>query len=182
MRPTRRFSRRIPRRRPSCRGATASFTWCTSARCCRPVSTRCARSAAAWSALRSRDPRSAERLRLHFVGTSNQRAGGMPRAITIASSTASPIWSLNIPIALDYFDALATLRAAHAVLADGQPRTTLHAEQTLSGDVERPAAACRVSLREHRDGTADRFGRAPAVRLITYDDAQPVAARVDRDR
>lgn len=135
--------------------------------------------AAAWSALRSRDPRSAERLRLHFVGTSNQRAGGVPRARPIAAEYGVGDLVTEYPDRVDYFDALATLRAAHAVLLMGS-RESHYTPSKLY-----PAMLCGRPLFAvyHSASTAtallDRFGRAPAVRLITYDDARPVAACVD---
>jgi hypothetical protein len=134
---------------------------------------------AAWARLRARDTAPAERLRLHFIGTSNQRAGGVPRAVPVAREHGLGDFVTEHPDRVDYFDALQALRDASAVLLLGsrEPHYTPSKvyPAMLSG---RPLLAVY-----HEASTATdmlrRFGRAPAVRLVTYDDASPVATRVD---
>jgi hypothetical protein len=134
---------------------------------------------AGWSAWRARDAPSAERLRIHFVGTSNQRAGGTPRALPIAREHGMADLVSEHPDRIDYFDALATLRDAHAVLLMGsrEPHYTPSKlyPAMCSG---RPMLAIY-----HEASTATpllrRFGRPPAVRLVTFDDERPAASAVD---
>jgi hypothetical protein len=129
---------------------------------------------AGWSMWRKREPGAAERLRVHFVGTSNQRAGGTRRALPIAREYGLDDLVDEQPDRLDYFDALRTLSAAHAVLLLGsrEPHYTPSKlyPAMLSG---RPMIAIY-----HRASTAvamlDAFGGPPAVRLITFDAERPV--------
>jgi glycosyltransferase involved in cell wall biosynthesis len=135
---------------------------------------------AACARLRERDAASAARLRLHFVGTSNQRsADAPPRAIPVAREFGVDDLVTEHPARLDYFDALQTLDDASAVLLMGsrEPHYTPSKvfPAMLSG---RPLLALY-----HAQSTASdllrRFGGPPAVRLVTYDDDRPVAGRAD---
>ena len=130
--------------------------------------------------LRQRDAVSAARLRLHFVGTSNQRAAGAPpRAMPLAREFGVDDLVTEHPARLDYFDALQTLDDATAVLLMGSRELHYTPSKVfpamLSG---RPLLALY-----HAGSTATdllrRFGGPPAVRLVTYDDDRPVAGRVD---
>jgi glycosyltransferase involved in cell wall biosynthesis len=133
----------------------------------------------AWSLWRARDPRAAERLRLHLIGTSNQRTGGTPRARSIAQEHGVSDLVTEAPDRIDYFDALGTLRDADAVLLMGSRERHYTPSKLypamLSG---RPLLALY-----HEASTATallrRFGKPPAIRLVAFDDARPVATRVE---
>jgi len=133
----------------------------------------------AWSRWRGRDAASAGRLRMHFVGTSNQRAGGAPRVLPIARELGVADFITEHPDRLDYFDALQVLDDADAVLLMGS-----HEPHYTPSKLYPAMASGRPMLTiYHAASTATgllrRFGRAPAVRLITYDDRSPVDAHVD---
>jgi glycosyltransferase involved in cell wall biosynthesis len=129
---------------------------------------------AAWSAWRAHEPAAAGRLRLHLVGTSNQRSGGAPRALPLAREFGIGDLISEHPDRQDYFDALRTLRDSHAVLLLGsrEPHYTPSKvfPAMLSG---RPMVAIY-----HAASTAvdllRAFGGPPAVRLITFDEERPV--------
>jgi len=133
---------------------------------------------AAWADWRARDSRAAERLRLHFVGTSNQRSGGAPRARPIARAHGVEDLVSEHPDRVDYFDALAALRDAHAVLLMGSR------ERHYTPSKLYPAMLCGRPLFavSHTASTATdllrQFGGPPAVRLVTYDDEHAVESRV----
>jgi glycosyltransferase involved in cell wall biosynthesis len=111
------------------------------------------------------------RLRLHFFGTSNLRsADAPPRVLPIAAEYGlADIVSEHAP-RLDYFDALAVLRASNAVLLLGSHERHYTPSKVFPALVaERPVFA----LMHEASNAADllrRIGRAPTVRLVTYGD------------
>src|SRR5262249_35880805 len=134
---------------------------------------------AAWAAWRADDARAAERLRLHLVGTGNQRSGGIPRALPIAREHGVADLIEEHPDRVVYFDALAALRDPNAVLLMGSRERHYTPSKVypamLSG---RPMLAVY-----HEASTATallrRFGGPPAVRLVAYGDDRPAGACVD---
>jgi len=134
---------------------------------------------AGWAAWRAEDAAGAERLRLHFVGTSNQRAGGTARALPVAREFGLVDLITERPDRVDYFDALRTLRDAHAVLLMGSNEPHYTPSKLYPAMVSgRPLLAVY-----HEASSATpmlrRFGRRPSVRLVSYDDARPVGAFVE---
>jgi glycosyltransferase involved in cell wall biosynthesis len=126
--------------------------------------------------LRERDAATAARVRVHFFGTSNQRsADALPRARPIARDFGLEAVVTEQPARLDYFDALQALADATAVLLLGsrEPHYTPSKvfPAMLSG---RPLLAMY-----HVESTATdllrRFGRPPAVNVISYDGDGPGA-------
>jgi glycosyltransferase involved in cell wall biosynthesis len=129
---------------------------------------------AAWSRWRARDAESASRLRMHFIGTSNQRWGGVRRAVPIAREHGLGDFVTEHPDRLDYFDALQALRDATAVLLIGSREPHYTPSKVYPAMVSgRPILAVYHAASTATD-LLRRFGRAPAVRLITYDEASPV--------
>jgi len=134
---------------------------------------------AAWARFRARDAAAASRVRMHFVGTSNQRSDGAPRALPIAQDHGVADFVTEHPPRLDYFDALQTLRAAGAVLLMGSRERHYTPSKVYPAMLAgRPLLAIY-----HADSTATdllrRFGRPPSVRLVTYDDTCPAETRVE---
>ncbi len=133
---------------------------------------------AALAAERARN-RDVARLRLHFVGTSNLReADALPRVLPIAAEYGLTAVVTEHPARLDYFDALAVLREAAAVLLLGSHERHYTPSKVFPALMaERPVLA----LMHQASNAADllhRVGRAPSVRLVTYGD-EGVAARGD---
>ena len=135
---------------------------------------------AGWSRWRGHDPAAAGRLRMHFIGTSNQRSGGAARVLPIAQEFDLAGFVTEHPDRLDYFDALQTLDDADAVLIMGSSEP----HYTPSKLYPAMASGRPMLAIYHASSTATgllrRFGRAPAVRLITYDDGSPAGAHVDQ--
>jgi len=74
----------------------------------------------ALAALRRQSPEAAGRLRLHFIGTSNQRNGDTrPRVLPMADSLGVEDLVTEMPLRLDYLDALNVQMRAHALLLLG---------------------------------------------------------------
>jgi hypothetical protein len=135
---------------------------------------------AALARARERDGATAARIRVHFFGTSNQRSStAPPRALAVAAEFGVQDLVSEQPGRLDYFDALQALASASGVLllgshephytpskvfpamCSGRPLLAIFHEQSTATDVLR------------------RFGGAPAVRLLTYDDRRPAPTLVD---
>ena len=132
---------------------------------------------AALAAERRRN-RDAARLRLHFFGTSNQRsAEARPRVLPIASECGlADVVTEHAP-RLDYFDALGVLAASDGVLLLGSREHHYTPSKVFPALVaERPVLAVMHEASSASD-LLRRAGKAPTVRLVTYDDAG-VAARM----
>lgn len=119
--------------------------------------------------LRECAPADAARVRVHFFGTSNQRsADAPPRAMPIAREFGLEPFVSEQPTRLDYFAALQALTDATAVLLLGSSEPHYTPSKVfpamLSG---RPLFAMY-----HVESTATdllcRFGRPPAVQVISY--------------
>jgi len=132
---------------------------------------------AALAAERTRVGSAASRIRLHFFGTSNLRTSDAPpRVLPIATEYGlADIVTEHAP-RLDYFDALAVLRASNAVLLLGSGERHYTPSKVFPAVVaERPVLA----LIHEASNAADllqRLGRAPTIRLVTYGD-EGAAAR-----
>jgi len=125
-----------------------------------------------------RDPAMADRLRLHFIGTSNQTGGGEPRVLPHARELGVEALVREHPARLDYLDALDVLRQADAIALLGS------AEPHYTPSKIFPALLANRPLLAiyHRESTAvDILSAAappPAARLITFDDQRPVGSVV----
>jgi glycosyltransferase involved in cell wall biosynthesis len=134
---------------------------------------------AGWARWRARDAASAGGLRMHFIGTSNQRSGGVSRALPIAREFGVADLVTERPERLDYFDALQALGDASAVLLIGSRERHYTPSKVYPAMVSgRPLLAVYHAASTATD-ILRRFGRTPAVRLVTYDDEHPVETRVD---
>jgi glycosyltransferase involved in cell wall biosynthesis len=133
---------------------------------------------AAVAALRATSP-AAARLRLHFFGTSNQRTSDAPqRVIPVAAEYGLLDVVTESAPRLDYFEALRVLRDSTAVLLMGSSERHYTPSKVFPALVaERPVVAVLHAASNASD-LLQRIGRAPTVRLITYDD-QTARTRVD---
>ena len=124
----------------------------------------------------------AQRLRLHFFGTSNLRSrDAAPRVLPIAAEYGlSGVVTEHAP-RLDYFDALGVLKQSHGVLLLGSSERHYTPSKVFPALVaERPVLALMHEASNAADLLA-RIGRAPSVRLVTYGD-EGVQTRVEAIR
>ena len=128
---------------------------------------------------RRRDASSAARLRIHFIGTSNQRSGGAPRVLPIARELGVADVVTEHPDRLDYFDALQALDDADGVLLMGSNEPHYTPSKLYPAMASGRPMLAIYHAASTATGMLRRFGSAPAVRLITYDETAPVAAHVD---
>jgi glycosyltransferase involved in cell wall biosynthesis len=133
---------------------------------------------AAVAVLRASSP-AAARLRLHFFGTSNQRTPDAPaRVLPVAAEYGLADVVTESAPRLDYFDALRVLRDSTAVLLMGSRERHYTPSKVFPALVaQRPVVAIMHEASSASD-LLRRAGRAPTVRLITYDD-QTAHARVE---
>ncbi len=133
---------------------------------------------AAVAKLRAIDP-DTFRLRLHFFGTSNQRTAEAPaRALPVAAEFGLLDVVTEHAPRLDYFDALGVLRDSTAVLLIGSSERHYTPSKVFPALVaEKPVLAVMHEASNASD-LLKRLGRAPSIRLVTYDDAN-AGARVD---
>jgi glycosyltransferase involved in cell wall biosynthesis len=130
--------------------------------------------------LRECDAAAAGRIRFDFLGTSNQRsADAAPRALDHARTLGVQDQVTESAGRLDYFDALRAFRDADALLLLG----TSEAHYTPSR-IFAALNSNRPMLALYHAGSPvtellRRFGGAPSLRLVTYDDSTPPQARVE---
>ena len=136
---------------------------------------------AALAVERTRAGSVASRIRLHFFGTSNLRtADAPPRVLPIAAEYGlSEVVTEHAP-RLDYFDALAVLRASNVVLLLGSREPHYTPSKVFPALIaERPVLAL---LNEASNATnlLYQLGRAPTIRLVEYGDdgAAPRKAQI----
>ena len=90
--------------------------------------------------LRDEDPDAYSRLRVWFLGTSNQFASNSPeRVMPIARELGIDGTVREVAPRIPYSQAIGVLREAQGVLLLGSHRTPLHGQQALSGAARRPA-------------------------------------------
>ena len=130
------------------------------------------------AALRDGRPELYRRLRLHFFGTSNQTAAeAAPRVLPVARALGVADRVTEVAPRVDYLDALAILTRAGAILAMGSSEPHYTASRLY------PAVlAARPLLAVYHEASSGaealrRIARPPAVRLVTYTDAERAPVR-----
>jgi glycosyl transferase family 4 len=116
-----------------------------------------------------RDDGQAMRLRLHFVGTSNQSASTTFRVLPIAEESGVAQAVTELPGRVDYLDALAVLTAASGILLLGSSESHYTASKLYPALLaKRPILALF-----HRASSVVSILRdtatEPTVRVVTYD-------------
>jgi len=113
-----------------------------------------------------------DRMRFHFFGTSNQRFADAPaRVLPVAAEYGLRDVVTEQPSRLDYFDALAVLKASSAVLLLGSRERHYTPSKVFPALVtERPVLAVMHEA-SNASTLLERLGHAPTVRLVTYGDA-----------
>ena len=126
------------------------------------------------AALRTGSP-AADRLRLHFFGTSNQRADSPPRVLPVAAEYGlTGVVTEHAP-RLDYFEALRVLRDSTAVLLMGSRERHYTPSKVFPALVARRPVFAVMHEASNASDLLRRIGRAPTVRLVTYGDESPQA-------
>ena len=121
------------------------------------------------ASLRAGNP-AADRLRLHFFGTSNQRTDSSPRVLPVAAEYGlTDIVTEHAP-RLDYFEALRVLRDSTAVLLMGSRERHYTPSKVFPALVARRPVFAVMHEASNASDLLRRIGRAPSVRLVTYAD------------
>jgi hypothetical protein len=133
---------------------------------------------AALAHLRARAPHVYARMRLHFVGTSNQRAAAAdPRVLPAARAAGVEDIVTEAPPRLDYLDALHVQTRADALLLLGSSEPHYTPSKVF------PALLARRPILAfyHSASSVVDVLRQPSVdaRVFTFDDAAPLSARID---
>ncbi len=120
------------------------------------------------------------RLRVHFLGTSNQSVGEpRPRVFPEAERVGVDDVVDEIPIRIDYLDALTVLTHSSAILLMGS------SERHYTASKLYPALLARrplIALYHEESSVVSILRRAaptPWGRLVSYDDQHPAASRVE---
>jgi glycosyltransferase involved in cell wall biosynthesis len=121
------------------------------------------------AALRAGNP-TADRLRLHFFGTSNQRTDSPPRVLPVAAEYGLTDIVTEHAARLDYFEALRVLRDSTAVLLMGSRERHYTPSKVFPALVARRPLLAVMHEASNASDLLRRMGRAPTVRLITYGD------------
>jgi hypothetical protein len=130
--------------------------------------------------LRDREPALYGRLRLHFIGTSNQTApDGQCRVRPVAEELGVAGVVSEIPPRLDYLDALTVQVQATAILLLGSSERHYTASKVYPALLaERPILAVYHEASTVVD-VLQRAARPPTARLVTYGDVDRAASRVE---
>jgi hypothetical protein len=128
-------------------------------------------------ALRDREPALYARLKLWFIGTSNQSSGdATPRVLPMARTIGVEDVVREAPLRVGYVEALAVLRQASGILLLGS------SERHYTASKLYPALLARRPLLAlyHQESSVvnilRRATRPPATRLVTYSEADPGVA------
>jgi hypothetical protein len=125
-----------------------------------------------------RDNPAAGRLRLHFLGTSNQSASSEYRVLPCAHECGVADVVTEAPGRLDYLDALTVLTNASAILLLGS------AERHYTASKLYPALLAKRPILAlfHEDSSVvsilRQAGSEPTVRVVSYDDRPATEARI----
>jgi hypothetical protein len=128
--------------------------------------------------LRRRRPELANRLRLHFFGTSNTRSGGpAPRVEPLAISEGVADLVTEHPSRIDYLDAIRVQLDAHALLLLGSSEAHYTASKLFPALASRRPLLAVYHEASSVVGILRQYTRPPTVRVISYSDDEPVATR-----
>jgi len=120
-----------------------------------------------------REPRLADRVRLHFFGTSNQTQGHDARVMPHACEIGVEALVREHPARLDYLDALAVLRQASAILLMGSSEPHYTPSKVFPALLaNRPLLA----VYHERSTVIDmlRAAAPSAAKIVTFSDRHPV--------
>lgn len=134
---------------------------------------------AALADLRRRRAALAERVRLHFFGTSNERsATAAARVLPLADALGVADLVTEYPSRVDYLDAVRIQLDAHALLLLGSSEAHYTASKLY------PALLARrplLAIYHEASSVVDilrRHTRTPTVRVVSFTDREPIGSRV----
>jgi hypothetical protein len=132
--------------------------------------------------LRDAEPACYARLRLDFVGTSNQSTGDLPpRVMPIARELGVEGIVTESPARVPYADALRLLTSADGILLLGSSERHYTASKVYPALVARRPILALFHAESSVTSLLRDAGTSPSIRLVTYSDADPgCAPPVDR--
>ena len=125
-----------------------------------------------------RDDPAASRLRLHFVGTSNQSDSTVLRVMPIARDCGVSDVVSEVPGRLDYLDALSVLTHASAILLLGSSERHYTASKLYPALLAQRPILALFHEASSVVSILRAAGSEPSVRVVTYGDGEPDEARV----
>ena len=120
-----------------------------------------------------RDDPAAARLRLHFVGTSNQSSSDAFRVLPIAADCGVADAVTEMPGRVDYLDALGLLTRASAIVLLGSAERHYTASKLYSALIARRPVVALFHEASSVVSILGAIAREPTVRMVTYGDAGP---------
>ncbi len=130
--------------------------------------------------LRTRRPALYDRLRLHFIGTSNQTTeNGAVRVVPVARELGVGDRVMEVAPRIDYLDALTVQAQAGGILMLGSTEHHYTASKLYPG-----LLAGRPILAVYHEASSvveilRRAGRPPSIRVVTYNDRNRAESRVE---
>jgi hypothetical protein len=125
-----------------------------------------------------REDQAARRLRLHFVGTSNQSSSSAYRVLPIARDCGVADVVTEAPGRLDYLDALAVLTQASAILLLGSSEPHYTASKLYPALLARRPILALFHDASSVVSILRSIGAEPTVRVVTYGDEGTLESRV----
>jgi len=130
--------------------------------------------------LRARNPQAANRLRLHFFGTSNERhANAAPRALPLAQQAGVADLVSEHPPRLDYLDAVRVQVDASALLLLGSVEPHYTASRLFPALLARRPLLAVYHEQSSVTAILRRHTRPPSIHSIGFDEQSPVQLRID---
>lgn len=131
--------------------------------------------------VRERHPELYRRLRLHFLGTSNQTSpGAAPRVIPIARALGLDDHVTEVAPRVEYLSALRALTQATVILLLGSSEGQYTASKLYPGLLARRPVLAIYHEESSVVSILSRAARAPVVRIITYGDVRRAEHEVER--
>ncbi len=129
--------------------------------------------------LTDREPQLAQRLRLHFVGTSNQTGGTpQPRVMPLAERLGLGACVTERPLRVSYGQALRLLRDANAILVMGSTEPHYTASKLYPALLARRPILAIAHEQSSISSILTRIAREPSVRLVSFNGASVPADAV----
>ena len=132
------------------------------------------------SLVKDRRPDTYQRVRLHFFGTSNQSSGGpAPRVLPEAKRLGVGDVVDEIPLRIDYLDALTVLTQSSGVLLMGSSERHYTASKLYPALLSKRPLLAVYHEESSVVSTMRRVAPPPWGRLVTYDDERPAESSVE---
>jgi glycosyltransferase involved in cell wall biosynthesis len=125
-----------------------------------------------------REDQAARRLRLHFLGTSNQSSSSLCRVLPVARDCGVEDVVTELPGRLDYLDALAALTQASAILLLGSSEPHYTASKLYPALLARRPILALFHEASSVVSILRSTGSEPTVRVVTYGNEDALDRRV----